>query len=198
MTLYTQLCICVLCSILGLSTSMELYLDKLCPVQPSPPQDIGLFRAYDIDGPKRECGNATLYILHTHFGQSLIEKPSPWVTKLVNYLSGRNHPVFQKFTKVAATPTQIINITEEEKTTFSTHMISKNSKLLLYKVKDGPETHICQMRVTTWATTSRGYITFQAKIDLSSATRKFNNICVRPNLLAGEETPEVTTKPPRK
>ncbi|AEV80654.1 envelope glycoprotein UL130 [Cercopithecine betaherpesvirus 5] len=198
MTPYMQLCICVLCLLFGLTTPLDLHLDKLCPAQPSPPQDFGLFLSYDIEGPKPECGNSTLYVLHTKSGQHLIERPSPWVTKLAHYLSGRNHAVFRSFTEVAASPTKIINVTDDDRAIFGAHMIPKNIKTLRYRVKDGPDVQTCQMRVTTWAVRASGYLAFQMRIELTSITRKPNTICVRPNLIAGEEAPKITTKPPRK
>ncbi|QQL09749.1 Ba157.4 [Baboon cytomegalovirus] len=198
MTPYCQFCVCILCLLLGMATALHLHLDKLCPAYSSPPQDFGLFESYDVESNTSHCGNESLYVLRTKFGQHLVERPSPWVNKLVTYLSGRKHSIFQNFTKVAASPQATVpEITKADSDAFRRYMKPKHNRTLLYKVKDGPDIHICQMRVTTTALTFPSYITFQVRIELIDPNRKFNSICIRPNLFVQEEPP-VTTRPPRK
>ncbi|QQL11343.1 Rh157.4 [macacine betaherpesvirus 3] len=158
-------------------------LDDVCPMYPSPRQNFGLFTSYKIHQTGPECGNSTLYVFQNRYNQYLVERPSVWSDKLAFYLSAQHSPVFSKFSKMATSPTTVMNITEEEKKTFAEHMIPMRSTTIRYIVKDGINVEHCQMRVITWAKTEANFVSFKVKIELSNAYRRPSSICTRPNLV---------------
>ncbi|QQL10265.1 Ja157.4 [Japanese cytomegalovirus] len=158
-------------------------LGGFCPMYPSPRQNFGLFTSYETRQTGPECGNSTLYVFHNKYNQYLVERPSAWSDKLAFYLSAQHSPVFQKFSKMATSPTTVMNITEEEKKTFAEHMIPLRSTTLRYIVKDGINVEHCQMRVITWAKTEANFISFKVKIELSNVYRRPSSICTRPNIV---------------
>nr|AXG21876.1 hypothetical protein [synthetic construct]AXG22144.1 hypothetical protein [synthetic construct] len=84
---------------------------------------------------------------------------------------------------MAATPTKVFNITEQEKKDYANHMIPMRTATVRFIVKDGIDVAHCQMRVTTWAKAESTFISFKVKIEVSNAYKRPSSICTRPNLV---------------
>ncbi|APT40030.1 Rh157.4 [macacine betaherpesvirus 3] len=187
MNRYKQLHLYVLLTILhhGLSdfANKNISLNGFCPMYPSPRQKFDMFTSYETYHTGEECDNSTLYVFKNIYGQYLIEKPSSWSDRLVKYLSGQKSTVFGKFAQMAATPTKVLNITEQEKRDYANHMIYTRIATIRFIVKDGIDVAHCQMRVTTWAKAESTFISFKVKIEVSNAYKRPSSICTRPNLV---------------
>ncbi|AAM00755.1 envelope glycoprotein UL130 [Panine betaherpesvirus 2] len=157
-----------------------------CPLTfPSPPRRLSEFTRYHEVPGGPSCNNETLVLLYNRDGQTLIERPSPWVKKVTWYLSGRDHPVFQRFAKTASTANDgNVQIRTDDAKVFGSHMVPKQTKLLRFVINDGTRYEMCIMKLETWAHVFRDYsVAFQTRLTFTQANNQTYSYCTHPNLL---------------
>lgn len=157
-----------------------------CPfLYPSPPRSPSQFSGFQRVSTGPECRNETLYLLYNREGQTLVERSSTWVKKVIWYLSGRNQTILQRMPQTASKPSDgNVQISVEDAKIFGAHMVPKQTKLLRFVVNDGTRYQMCVMKLESWAHVFRDYsVSFQVRLTFTEANNQTYTFCTHPNLI---------------